>query len=211
MMAINVVMLVIFVAAFASLMNNGLWSNMLMLVNVLTAGLLAMNYFEPLADWLDQQAPSLTYLWDFIAIWAVFIVAMLALRAATDYMSVVKVRFIPQLDRAGGTLLALWVSWVLLGFATASLHTSPLARNFLGGAFQPNPQDKMLWGLAPDRRWLAWVHRESQGPLCRLNDISPFDPQGDFILRYGKRREAYEEQLTLTTPKGGAPAGLQLP
>lgn len=207
MMVINVVLLVIFVAAFASLMNNGLWSNMLMLMNVITAGLLATNYFEPVADWLDQQIPSLTYLWDFIAIWLVFIVAMLALRSATDYMSTVRVKFLPPIDRAAGTILALWVSWVLLCFATATLHTAPLARNFLGGAFQPNPQDKMLWGLSPDRRWLAWVHRESQGSLCRLHEISPFDPQGDFILRYGKRRETFEGQLTLTTPKGST-AGL---
>ena len=203
MMVINIVLILLFAAAFASLMNGGLWSNTLMLVNIITAGLLATNYYEPLADWFEQQAPSLTYLWDFIAIWAVFAVAMTALRAATDYVSTVKVKFLPPVDKAGGTILALWASWVLLCFATATLHTAPLARNFLGGAFQPNPQDKMLWGLSPDRRWLAWVHRESQGSLCRLHELSPFDPQGDFILRYGKRREAYERQLTLTVPKGG--------
>ena len=62
---------------FASLMNNGLWTNTLTLVNVLTAGLVATNYFEPLADLLDKQEPSLTYVWDFLAIWLIFGVVMI--------------------------------------------------------------------------------------------------------------------------------------
>ena len=28
--------------------------------------------FAELAGWLDDQLPSLTYLWDFIAIWLIF-------------------------------------------------------------------------------------------------------------------------------------------
>ena len=46
-----------------------------------------------------------------------------------------------------------------------TLHTAPLARHFLGGAFQREPDSKMFFGLAPDRVWLAWVHRESKGVL----------------------------------------------
>jgi hypothetical protein len=203
-MVITLVVLVIFVGCFASMFNNGLWSNALMLVNVLTAGLLAFNYFEPLAEWLERQWPSLNYVWDFVSVWLIFIVAMVALRAATDYMSNIKVRFLLPVDRAGGYILALWVSWVTVSFTTATLHTAPLARNFLG--FQPAPEDKMLGGFPPDRIWLAWVRSESMGSLCRLERLNPFDPLADFVLRYGKRREQFEGQLTLMTPKGAAAA-----
>ena len=204
-MVITLIVLIIFAGCFASMFNNGLWSNTLMLVNVLTAGLLAFNYFEPLAEWLEQQQPSLNYIWDFVSVWMIFIVAMVALRSATDYVSNVKVRFFMPVDRAGSYIMAVWVSWVIVSFTTATLHTAPLARNFLG--FQPAPEDRMLSGFAPDRRWLAWVRRESMGSLCRLSDLNPFDPLADFILRYGNRREEFEGQLTLMTPKGAAAAG----
>ena len=52
-------------------MNSGLWSNTITLVNVLTAGLLATNYFEPLADFFEGRNSSFTYVWDFLAIWLI--------------------------------------------------------------------------------------------------------------------------------------------
>jgi hypothetical protein len=81
-----------------------------------------------------------------------------------------------------------------------------MARNFLRGGFQPQPETKMLWRLAPDRKWLGWVHRESQGSLSRLGGVNAFDRRGDFIIRYGNRRGQFEGQMTFTAPKGKAPS-----
>lgn len=196
----DVVLSLIFVACFVFLMNAGLWTNTLTLVNVLVAGLLAMNYFEPLAAWLDSQQPSLTYWCDFFAIWLIFAVAYSALRAVTDFASHVKVKFFLPVDRVGGIVMAAWVAWIMMGFATATLHTAPLARNFLG-SFQNDPDTKMLFGLGPDRYWLGWVRRESLGPLCRFGQLVPFDPRGDYILRYGMRRQEFDNSPTLTAGK----------
>ena len=187
----------VFVACFAALFTSGLWSNTLTLINVVTSALLATNYFEPLAGWLDKLAPSGTYVWDFLAIWLVFGVAMMVLRAATDFASTVKVRFLQPVDQFGGYLFACWIAWVMVCFTTMTLHTAPLARNFLGGAFQPEPDSRMFFGLAPDRLWLSWVHKESKGSFCRLRQLVPFDAQGDFILRYGSHREQFEKQISL--------------
>jgi hypothetical protein len=192
----------IFVAVFASLMNQGLWSNTITLVNVITSGLVATNYFEPVAAYFDKQEPSFHYVWDFAAIWLLFGITMVVLRAATDYMSKIKVRFLLPLDRAGGIVMAIWASWVVVCFATMTLHTAPLARHFLAGAFQQQPDSKMLFGLGPDRLWLAWVHRESQGVFSRFRGVAPFDPQGDFIVRYSNRRGDFEKQDTLTKGSG---------
>jgi hypothetical protein len=200
---LNILLALIFVACFASLFTGGLWSNTLSLINVITAALLATNYFEPVANWLDKQVgPEWTYVWDFMAIWLIFALAMMVLRAGTDAASKVKVRFHPLVDQIGSYLFAAWTAWILLCFATMTLHTAPLARNFLGGAFQPEPDSKMFFGLAPDRLWMGWVHKESKGSFCRLREIVPFDAQGDFILRYGNRREEFDQLFTLTRPKG---------
>jgi hypothetical protein len=202
-MYLSILLFVVFVGVFASLMNAGLWSNTITLINAITAGLIAMNYYEPVADWLDKQEPSLTYIWDLVAIWLLFGFAMVGLRAATDYMSQVKVRFFLPVEKAGGIIMAIWVSWLVVCFTTTTLHTAPLARHFLGGAFQQEPTSKMFFGLGPDRLWLAWVHKESRGALSRFSGMAPFDAQGDFIVRYSNRRGEFEKQLTLTSKGGG--------
>ena len=55
----------------------GMWSNAVRLINIVTAGLVAMNFFEPLARWLTDWQPSYTYLWDFLSLWGLFVVFML--------------------------------------------------------------------------------------------------------------------------------------
>jgi len=203
-MFLNILLVIVFAACFATLMNAGLWSNTIVLINVITSALLATNYFEPLAGWFDKQEPSYTYVYDMLAIWLIFGVSMVVLRAATDYMSRVKVRLFMPVDKYGGMLMAVWVSWVVVCFTTMTLHTAPLARSFLNGAFQPDPNAKMFFGLGPDRVWMGWVHRESLGSLCRLGELAPFDAQGDFILRYGERRSEFENQLGLTRSGSGS-------
>ncbi len=43
-------LLVMMVGIFASLMREGMWSNALVFVNVVVAGLVATNFFEPVAE-----------------------------------------------------------------------------------------------------------------------------------------------------------------
>ena len=198
-MVLGIVIILVFVAVFAAVMTQGLWSNTLTLVNVLLAGLIATNYFEPVADFFDSKEPSFGYVWDFVAIWLLFGFAMVALRFATDYMSQVKVRFFMPVERAGGIIMAIWVAWIAVCFTLATFHTAPLARNFLGG-FQEEPDSRMFFGLAPDRVWLGWVHRESETTLARFGNPRVFDEKGEFIIRYSNRRGEFEDQLTLTKP-----------
>lgn len=200
-MNVNLLLLGGFVGITAALAQAGIWSNLLTLVNVITAGLLAVNYYEPLANWLQTQAPSYTYLLDFLALWAVFALAMGVLRAATDAVSTVKVKFQKSVDLGVGIFLAAWIAWLVVGFAALTLHTAPLSRNFLG--FQPTPESRMFYGLAPDHTWLGFVQKESQGALARGVTLkypdgheesgNKFDPQGEFILKYGERRASFEK------------------
>lgn len=200
-MWVSLLLFVVFISVFASIMRQGLWSNTITLINVLTAGLVATNYYEPLADFLDKQEDSLTYIWDICAIWILFGLTMVFLRMATDYMSQVKVRFFVPVERVGGIVMAIWVSWVVVCFTTMTLHTAPLAKHFLG--FQREPTSRMLFGLAPDHVWLAWVHKESNGALSRISQPAAFDAQGDFIIRHANRRAEYETNLGLTKSGSG--------
>lgn len=186
--------LLLFVILFATMAltyNEGIWSNAIRLINVVTAGLLAMNFFEPLARVLDGVNATFTYFWDFIALWVIFGVSMVAFRYLTGFASKVNVRFLKIADQIGSPVLALWVGWVLVGFTLTTFHTAPLARNFLFGGFRPG--EKMFVGMAPDQQWLGFVQQASKGSLSR-SVPDPFDPGGRFIATYTTRRTNLQKQ-----------------
>jgi hypothetical protein len=196
-------LLVVLFACLAMLYNEGIWSNAIRLINVVTSALLAVNFFEPAAAWLTSMAPSFTYVWDFIALWVLFSIFFSVFRLLTDQVSKVKVRFLGIADRIGSGILALWIGWVMVCFTTTTLHTAPLSRNFLFGSF--NADERMLMGLAPDRQWLGFVQKESLGPFCRSatpeewkQEKFVFDPNTDFLSKYATRRAEVEEIVTKT-------------
>ncbi len=192
---IIVVLLLVFFACVAMLVREGLWSNALTLINVVTAGLIATSYWEPLAAWLDDQFATFTYLLDFMAIWTLFVLAFIILRAITDAVSKVRVKFKTPVEYIGGVFLAFWIGWVMVCFTTMTLHMAPLSADFMGGALSPDPQHASLLGYAPDHQWLAFVHRVTgeHGALStsaagKSDATNTFDPRGEFGTRYGQRR-----------------------
>ncbi len=203
-MYLTLLLVVIFLACLLMSLISGLWGNVISLFNVITAALLATNYYEPLANYLDSQAPSYTYLWDFVSIWFLFAAICGILRAVTDKVSTVKVRFKKPVELAGGLFFGAWIGWIMISFTLFSLHTAPLARNFMDGAFQPAPGDHMFMGIGPDRKWMAFVHTLSlsTGPLATGDSPKEaFDPNGEFIIKYGQRRTAFEKEPDLRVNK----------
>ena len=201
-MIVNVLMLAILFACAAMLYNEGMWSNAIRLINTITAGLLAMNFFEPAADWLEQQAPAYTYFCDFIALWGLFIIFSLIFRLITDRLSQVKVKFLKITDQIGSGVLALWVGWVMVCFTLMSLNTAPLARNCLGGSFSSTSEDRMFLGFAPDRQWLGFTQKMSQEAYARSASEAEwkaektiFDPHGEFLPKYATRRATLESNV----------------
>jgi len=190
---LTILICLMLVAYVATLYTEGMWSNALRLINVVTAALLATNFFEPVAQWLDDWDHARSYVWDFLALWGLFAGLMMIFRLVTDQISRVKVRFLEVVDKVGGTFFALWVGWVMICFTMMTLHTAPLARNFLFGGFQA--EQHMFLGLEPDRKWLAFMQKMSLGPFCRWASDDEwqqqkymFDRNFDFMARYTARR-----------------------
>lgn len=198
---LTLLMLAIIFASMATLYTEGMWSNAIRLINVVTAALLSTNYFEPLAKWLDDWQPSYTYYWDFITLWGLFCIFSLILRGITDQVSKVKVRFLGLADRIGGAFFALWVAWVMVCFTMMTFHTAPLARNFLFDGFQP--EQRMFLGFAPDRQWLGFTQKESLGAFSQSatpeeGEKYVFDPNSDFMPKYASRRSSIESGIAKT-------------
>jgi len=194
-------LIVLMLGIFGSIMRDGLWSNLLMLINVVTAGLVAMTFFEPVAALLTKKVPNGTLFWDMIALWGLFAATLGVMRAVTDLVSKFRVRFKPPVEMVGGYVLAFAVAYVGMAFAATTLHTAPLSREFLWAGFRA--QDPLLFGLKPDRQWLAFVQMVSQGSLARLTDGKNaeqyvFDPKAEFMPKYASRRSKYEQTTTFS-------------
>ena len=52
----------------------------------------------------------------------------------------------------------------------------------------------MFFGLAPDRKWLAFTQRMSQGAYSGAT----FDPEGEYMVKYAIRRAELEEHAKKT-------------
>jgi hypothetical protein len=83
---------------------------------------------------------------------------------------------------------------VFICFVTTTVHLAPLSRSPFRGSFQQEPLSNNFFGLAPDRMFLGFMHSRSKesGALSR-NTPRAFDAEGDFILKYGARRQALKE------------------
>ena len=102
---LTLVLLLIFLIVVGLLWLQGLWSNAITLINTTLAAMVALNYFEPVANLLDKQFPSYTYLWDFLC--AVGLIRSYFRRASPGHRHAVAASsYLRVLDGNGRTIRA---------------------------------------------------------------------------------------------------------
>ena len=185
-------MILIAFICIAMMWTEGMWGNALTLVNVIFAAMLAMNFYEPIAAFMEAQLPSFTYMMDFVCQWFIFVVSLAVMRIVADQTSKHRVRFKMPLEQAGRAIFAVATALVLIGFTTATVHTAPLGRSPFRGSFQQKPLSNNVFGLAPDRMFLGFMHSSSKNALASPTP-TPFDANGEYILKYGARRQSLKE------------------
>ena len=105
-MIVNLVLLLVFITVTLLLVREGLWSAMLMFLNVLVAATVATAWFGVLTVSLEKLVPSYTFLLDFLSMWGIFSIVLLALREITDRVSRTKVTFLRQIELCGAPIAA---------------------------------------------------------------------------------------------------------
>jgi len=204
---LTLLLLVLFLVVAGAMWLQGLWNSVVTLVNLILAIMVAFNYFEPLADTLEAQDPSYTYLLDFLLLWGLFALSFGLLRMMTDILSRRKVAFDFWTETIGRSVVAVWIAWLFVGFVCATLHTAPLSAHFLG--FQNTPTSGNFLGMAPGRQVLAFIQSRSMGSFSHPEsdparrsprsededrDARIFDPESEFILKYRQRRQNFEDE-----------------
>ena len=134
------------------------------LLVTLFSGLLATNYFEPLAGVLERNVGFLQGRADEVALLGLFVALVFGGRLACEHIA-------PSLLEVHTLAYEVlrWVCGAGTGYVTAALllvalHTAPLPRSFYG--FAPDRMN-FFGALAPDRDWLGFAHRVTGGPFAK--------------------------------------------
>ena len=183
---------VILIVCLAMMMSEGLWSNAISAINVTLAAMVATNWYEILADYLNSQAPSYTYVWDFLMLWALFALSFTVFRAFTDQISKHRVRFKMPVEIAGRIIFALLTGWIFICFTNMTLHTAPLARTAFRGSFSAEPKSKASWD---------WLPTDCGSASCRAahGAFFPHPAKPDHPIRPIRTRTSSIHELTLST------------
>jgi hypothetical protein len=154
----------LFVIVVAATWFCGFWSNVLTFINMLLAGIVATNLWEPLCNNGEVERPSpFTYLLDFLAIWFVFLSAFALFRMITDYISRYKVQFHIAMEMVGRTLASIAIALLFMSFTMFTLHLSPLPVAPFGQVLGMPPR-----AISPDSWWLAFIGYTSRGSLSEF-------------------------------------------
>jgi len=143
--------------------SEGAWGAGLTFLCVLFAGLLATNFFEPLADFIDATGGEMVQKYsDVAAFVGLFALFTFLLRAGGEYLSPTDLELDARAYEAARWLFAAAAGYTTMAILLTALHTAPLPREFLGFT----PEGRNLFDLrAPDREWLGFVQHVSEKVL----------------------------------------------
>jgi hypothetical protein len=215
---IDVALLLIFALVVWNVSAEGAWGAVAVFFSVLFAGLIAMDYFEPVADLLQSAFGSD---WanrvDFIALVGLFAIGVFALRFMSEKLVPSFISVHQRVYDVCRWVFAVGTGYVTIAFLLTALHTAPLPREFLG--FTPE-RNNFFGMLSPDRDWLGFVQYVSEKSMPSSEEGRVFDgsrfrlPGHDnevwptFIFRYASRRESYGSGgVPAIAPPTEAPAG----
>src|SRR5439155_11483888 len=157
-----VTVLIMVLVAYAQL-REGLFTACTMTINVLLAGLVAFNFWEPLAALVDPMvAGSFLHGYeDAACLIPLFAVTLGGLRAVTNNLAGSRVQFEDWLHSGGGILFGLMTGYLLSGFLVCTIQTLPWHENFMffEQKYQTGPEHALRHVLPPDRVWLALMQR----------------------------------------------------
>jgi hypothetical protein len=185
----------------------GLFTAFLMFVNVLIAGLITFNFWEPLANVTEPlfRTNFMRGSEDLLAIVLIFTITLGVLRLFTRKLNDEQIAFPAGMQQFGGLLFGLLTGYLVSGLLVVALQTLPWGQHFLD--FEPPLENDsgLRSYLPPDRVWLALMHRAGTHSFNRADvpeaDRHPeldtddpadtyltFDRFGAFELLYLHRR-----------------------
>jgi hypothetical protein len=202
-----------------ALTSEGLWGAVLMFFNVLFGGLIAFNFYEPLARLIDSTGIGWGFS-DTLSLLGLFIISTFLLRLITESLAPAMVRFPTPVYHLGRLFFGLAGAVVTVAILLVAFETAPVHKKILGVIdFNTKPP----FGMGLDRKWLAFfqyttglVFAEhvpgSRDPFREYGDSKVFDPKAEWLLNHQEARPYGNESIheaggAEAAPGGAAPGG----
>ncbi len=219
-MLVGVVGLLTFLIA-----QDGPWNAILTFFAVVFGGLLAMNFYEPLAVILGRQSAWMETRADIISLLGLFSVFVFLIRLGLDHVAPTNLELPDLAYKIGQWAFGFATAYVTMAIIATSLHTAPLPRKFLG--FTPERKN-FLGATSPDVQWLGFTqyvtehvfarrvrsadalvrYRSFDGKTEKFPDSPSLDVLPTFIIRHATRRQRISGQLAAApAPVAGPPPG----
>ncbi|MBM4067395.1 MAG: CvpA family protein [Planctomycetes bacterium] len=192
------IMLIVAYSAF----REGIFTSLTILVNILLAGVVTFNFWEPLCGLAEPMIGGgfLDDYLDFIFMIALFCITLALLRMATNNLANYQIQFAARLNQIGGAAVGLLNGYLVAGFLICALQTLPWHQNFVD--WKPRAAGEGSRAFPPDRVWLALMRHAGAYPFARGADRpdaeSPYEQQptfdrgATFELRYLRHRRFTE-------------------
>jgi hypothetical protein len=191
---LHAVVILLIIACAAVLMNEGVFSAAVIFFCTILGGLIAFNYYEPVAGLLARNLSFLVGYEDIIAILGIFALAVTGLRLVTEQIAPTMVELPDIVHRGGGLIIGAATGWVLSGILICAFQTLPWHQNFWGYDYKSEKGN----GWNSDRYWLAYVHRAT-GSIFESAPPERFDPGASFTIRYHDFRRRNDQGQVAAT------------
>jgi hypothetical protein len=177
-----------------ALTSEGLWGAALMFFNVIFSGLIAFNFYEPLAELLASNVPQIASFADTLCLLGLFLISLILLRVTTESIAPGMVRFPKPLFHLGRLFFGLAGGVVTVAILLLAFYTSPVDKKVFGVI---DYKFKPPFGTGIDRGWLSFFQYTTGYIFADYNNevIDPefgqakvFDPQGAWLINHQNAR-----------------------
>lgn len=195
---IGVVLLVLGVTYAVS--SEGLWGAALVFFDVLFSILIALNFYEPLAKLLADNASAVAPFADLLCLGGLFAVSMIVLKLITDNVAPTQVRFPPPVYQLGRLVFAFGAACLSVGFVLLLFHTAPVHKKVFtrmdATTAPPFGQglDAKLLGFFQYATGMVFTldSKERSHPTYKTAKV--FDPEGQWLQNHEQARPFGGEQ-----------------
>ena len=217
--AIDLVFSFVILLMTYALSSEGLWGAALMFFNVLFSGLIAFNFYEPLASIIDGVGLGWGFS-DTLSLLSIFCVSLVFFRVTTDSLGPTMVRFPTPIYHTGRLLFALATSLLTMAILILAFHTAPVHKKIFGAI---DWKYRPPFGIGLDHQWLGFFQYTTGDIFARYGSgvrdpyreygrsgtdcvpVRVFDPRATWLLDHQEARP-YGEGSILSEEGGGEAA-----
>jgi hypothetical protein len=159
-----------------ALTSEGLWGAALMFFNVVFSGMIAFNFYEPLAKLIDSTGINWGFS-DTLCILGLFCISVGLLRMTTETIAPAMVRFPPAVYHIGRFVFGVGGALVTIAIVILAFHAAPVHKKiFTTVKYDSKPP----FNLGLDHQWLGFFQYETGAVFTTLGagQLDPFKIYG---------------------------------